>query len=362
MSGKYPTAYEDILTWMLDKVPDELDKREGSLIYVAVAPIAAAIAEQRFYGDNIMDATMPDTAHGDDLIRRCAEHGVNIYRATAAVRKGVFTDTTGAPAAVSTGDIFAADGLRYAVTAAMSQPGSYELTCLTPGNVGNLYTGSILPVNNGFLGTARLTDVLIPGEDQEPEEEFRARFYKEVNADPFGGNIAQYEEQVLEIPGVGDCKVFPTPGNVGGRVHIVIVEPGNTPAPAALVANVKDTLDPPEEGKGYGLAPIGHTVSVSTVALRRIDISASVAVMAGYALENLRPAMARVVEAYLQSLAFRDNVVRLARIEAAILGIEGVADITGTLLCGAAANITMACEWDRYEVPVLGALYITEVP
>lgn len=361
MSG-YPAEYEDILQWMLDRVPDDLDKREGSLIYIAVAPIAAAIAEQRFYGDNIMDATMPDTARGEDLIRRCAEHGVNIYRATSAVRKGIFSAPSGAPAVVGLGDVFGAEGLRYDVTAARGTPGVYELTCQTAGSAGNLYVGSVLPINNGFLGTAQITDVLVPGEDQEPDEEFRARFYREVNADPFGGNIAQYEEQVLAIPGVGDCKIFPTPEDVGGRVHIIIVGPGNVPAPAALVSKVKETLDPAPEGKGYGLAPIGHTVSVSTVTQRPIDVAASVAVVDGYTLEGLRPAMTKVVVDYLQSLAFRDNVVRLARVEAAILGIEGVADITDSTLCGGTVNLALANDWDCYEVPALGALTVTEVP
>lgn len=362
MNGNYPSEYEDILSWMLEKVPDELDKREGSLIYIAVAPIAAAIAEQRFYGNNIMDATMPDTARGEDLVRRCAEHGVNIYRASAAVREGIFTDSSGAPATVQPGDLFAADGLRYEVSSAMAEPGHYELRCQTAGSIGNLYTGSLLPVNNSFLGTAKISSVLVPGEDEEPEEDFRKRFYKEINADPFGGNIAQYEQQVLEIDGVFDCKVFPTPEDVGGRVHIVIVGPGNTPAPAALIKKVKETLDPPPEGKGYGLAPIGHTVSVSTVTERMINVTASVAIMAGYTLETLRPAMEKVVRDYLQSLAFRDHVVRLARIEAAILGIEGIADITGTLLNGENSNISMICRWDQYEVPALGIFSLSEVP
>ena len=38
--------YEDILKQMLDRVPDDLDKREGSVIYNTLAPAAYIIAQQ----------------------------------------------------------------------------------------------------------------------------------------------------------------------------------------------------------------------------------------------------------------------------------------------------------------------------
>ena len=36
-------TYEDILQRMLDRVPDSMDKREGSIIYDALAPAAVEL-------------------------------------------------------------------------------------------------------------------------------------------------------------------------------------------------------------------------------------------------------------------------------------------------------------------------------
>ena len=38
-------TFENILKRMLDKVPDILDKRQGSIIYDALAPAAAELAQ-----------------------------------------------------------------------------------------------------------------------------------------------------------------------------------------------------------------------------------------------------------------------------------------------------------------------------
>lgn len=41
-------TYENILQEMLNRVPDDIDKREGSVIYDALAPTAYSIADLYF--------------------------------------------------------------------------------------------------------------------------------------------------------------------------------------------------------------------------------------------------------------------------------------------------------------------------
>ncbi|MCA4936836.1 baseplate J protein, partial [Clostridioides difficile] len=41
-------TYEEILQGMLNKVTNEVDKREGSIIYDALAPCAYFLAQQQF--------------------------------------------------------------------------------------------------------------------------------------------------------------------------------------------------------------------------------------------------------------------------------------------------------------------------
>ena len=67
-------SYETLMERKLDLIDDKRDKRQGSVIYDALAPNAAETAA--FYADLDMleDRTFADTAAGDDLTgcrRRC---------------------------------------------------------------------------------------------------------------------------------------------------------------------------------------------------------------------------------------------------------------------------------------------------
>lgn len=63
-------TYEELLQAMLDRVPSDVDKREGSVIYDALAPCAYFLAQQDFQLDNFIDLVFPDTALGEYLDRR----------------------------------------------------------------------------------------------------------------------------------------------------------------------------------------------------------------------------------------------------------------------------------------------------
>ena len=60
-------TYESILQKMLNMVSDDVDKREGSIIYDALAPAAYFLADQFFQLDNFVDLLLPDTALGEYL-------------------------------------------------------------------------------------------------------------------------------------------------------------------------------------------------------------------------------------------------------------------------------------------------------
>ncbi len=355
-------TFNEIMELMLSRVPDDVDKRDGSIIWHAISPVAAMVAELWAYGDNIHNSSIPDNAmcSGSVLTRKCAEHGVNRYPSTKAIRRGIFEDFNGQPAHVNIGEQFAAEGINYVVIDRIVS-GEYKVQCEEPGIVGNNYFGPILPLDSGHqLGTATLSDVLVSGEEEETDEELRVRFYIEVNALPFGGNVYQYRKWVLDIPGVGNTKIFPTPNGQGGRVHIVIVDPNNRPISPEFITMLQEQIDPEPHGQGLGTAPIGHRVSISTVQEVTVYVAASVLLKTGYSLASVRADAKEVIRRYLAELSFIDNIVRVARVEAAILAVEGVRDIAATTLNGIASNITLAQQFDQYEVPVLGDLMLME--
>ena len=122
-----------------------------------------------------------------------------------------------------TSTINGADSINFAVTATatVEDPEEgftyYQLTAETAGTIGNEYTGPILPITTiPGLTSAQITDILVPGDDTETDDAFRERLIEALNNRPFGGNIADYRQNVLAIDGVGGVQVYPT-WNSGGK-------------------------------------------------------------------------------------------------------------------------------------------------
>ena len=79
-------SFEAIMERCLGRVATSVDKREGSIIYDAIAPAAADLAIMYIELAYLMDRAFPDTATGEDLTKKCRERGVLRAAATYAVR------------------------------------------------------------------------------------------------------------------------------------------------------------------------------------------------------------------------------------------------------------------------------------
>lgn len=345
---------DDILKEMLAGIPGDLDKEPRSPIYTALAPVAAMLSEITFECDQVADSTMADTAAGVLLTKTCAEYGVNRIPASVAIRRGIFV-----PDSVMPGSRFGADGLGYVVTAPADR-GGWQLRCEVTGIFGNSYFGAILPLDNlnPGLESAQLADVLVYGMDEESDASLRSRFYDEARFPEHGWNKKGYKKEIRKIAGVGDVAVFPTPGGQGGRVHCIIVDPYNKPASTTLINTVQQLLDPAPIGEGNGLVPPGHTVTITTVRELAIAVAAKVAVKSGFTLSTLKPLIEASIAEYLRQASFHDNIVRISRIEAAILMVDGVVDIGSVTINGSATNISLSTTWQNYQVPILGAVVL----
>ncbi len=62
-------TYEVILQRMLDRVPDTMNKREGSIIYDALAPAAVELALAYIQFDMMLNESFADTAFMEYLIK-----------------------------------------------------------------------------------------------------------------------------------------------------------------------------------------------------------------------------------------------------------------------------------------------------
>ncbi|MEI7027910.1 baseplate J/gp47 family protein [Paenibacillus sp. y28] len=352
-------TYEALLKRMLERVPASVDKREGSIIYDALAPAALELAQMYVELDANLRLAFADTSSGEWLSRRTEEFGVTRQAATKAKRKGSFYNQSGEWSDIPLNSRFAIQGVKYTAVEKI-EPGQFVLECETAGTAGNQHFGTLLPVDyiNG-LSRAELGDVLVPGADEESDEALRARYFAAVNEQPFGGNIADYKREIGGIAGVGGVKIFPV-WQGGGTVKCTLIASDWSAPAAALVDEVQAFMDPaPRHGEGLGLAPLGHQVTIAGVEGVAVDVTATLTLQNGTTLGQVQDAIHEVISDYMLSLrkAWPEEerlIVRISQIDARILTIAGVADVTNTLLNGAAANL----ELDGEQIPNPGAVVL----
>ncbi|WP_228883279.1 baseplate J/gp47 family protein [Acetobacterium wieringae] len=350
-------TFEVIMARKLAKAKEidpTVDTRVGSLIYLTSAIDAAEQAQLYIELDTVLDLAFADTAPREYLIRRAAERGIYPTPAepTKTILKGLFTPDT---LEITIGTRFRGATLNYAITEEISA-GLYKLECETGGVVGNQYLGDLVPVLNvPGLATCQLTEVLIPGEDVEDTEVFRARYKASFNSYSFGGNVAEYIEKVNAITGVGGVKVYPVWAG-GGTVKCTIINSSYGVPSAELIAAVQLAVDPvPLAGLGAGTAPIDHTVTITGVTDTDIDIATTITYEDGWNFAAVEPSINAAIDAYLLELnqtwqstktlsANTGLIVRISQIETRLLNITGILDIGGTTINDVAANLTLGVD------------------
>lgn len=376
-------TYEYILTEALSKVPDNVDKREGSIIRDALSPCCYEAAKHILYLADIIEQTYIETANGLWLDGRVIEGGITRDPATYAKKLGVFKTQLDEPCQISIGQSFSTVGdtiLNYTAVQVYANedgdvvPGSYVMQCNTVGSVGNSYIGRIVP--NDYiekLASAEITTLLYPGEEEESDDSLRERFLANLIKTAFGGNIAQYRQWAKEIPGLGGVQVYPVWAG-GGTVKLSIIDTDYNSCSSEFCQTILEKFDPEnsggETGLGLGIAPIGHKVTVSTPLPRTINVSGKITLLPGYKLETLMPDIKATLENYLLSLreAWENSddennysvTVYLGRINFAILNVKGVSSAYELKLNETDTDIKLTETSSLQEIPVLGTVSLDE--
>ncbi len=349
-------TYEELIEKKLGMIEGNIDKRQGSIIFDAIAPNAAETA--KMYADLLMleERSYGDTATGIDLTRRAAERGIVRKSAINAVLKAEFYDKDGGYFDVSKGDRFAYNDIYYTVISRVSK-GIFLMECEKSGKEGNYYSGEIMPV--GFiegLAQAVITEIYSDGEDEEDDETLRKRYMESFNSEAFGGNISDYKKKVKSINVVGGVKVYPVYYG-GGTVRIVFTDRDYNVPKSSEIEDVQKEVDPDKNGMGNGIAPIGHIVTVEGAKGENINISMKISYKEGFSFEDIQDELKSSIEEYFLSLRSTwdendDLVVRISYIESKVLQIAGVLDITDTALNESKQNIIISDD----TVPVLGEI------
>lgn len=347
-------TFERLMEDMLSRIPNSIDKREGSIIWDALAP--CAIEFENIYNelDFILRNSFGITADREYLILRALERDVHIEEATQSIVKCRFNID------LPLGFRLNYEDLNFTVFEFIEYRNDFyyfKARCENSGTVGNVPNVSLTPIDQVLgLSVAEVVDVIIPGEDEEDTEVFRQRYLDSIKRLDYGGNIEDYKRKVRAIPGVYGVKVYPI-WNGGGTVRIVIQNTELKIPSDDMIRDVQEKIDPVRnQGKGIGIAPIGHVVTVEGVRNKIVNISITLTLEGGISYSNISNEIKAKIENYLLSLSKiwdrKENlIVRVSQIEARILEIEEILDVVVNIN-GKNENFNLTSD----EIPILGVI------
>ncbi len=261
-------TYDELMEKYAKLLPEDVDTREGTLAHMVMSMTAMSVAqlyeelkiiEENAYGSTAMEEYLDYTV---ELL------GLERIEKSRAVVKIV------ADEGFVVGQCFVGGDLTYRIKSV--HDGYYLAECTTAGSVGNSYLGEVLPESSSVFGNGKITEIIAPGMDKEDDETLRKRYFERIYCPICTGNVSYYKEVLNSVPGVGGIKVYPV-FDGAGTVKVVITDEDYAPAGEELLSYVKEYLDPEEtSGLGYGVVPIGHSVTVDTVEKVDIDIQLEV--------------------------------------------------------------------------------------
>lgn len=364
---------------MLAQVDPSLDTRQGSMIQTALGPVAWYLEGLYMALSQIQQNSNPSTAVGETLELLTAARNVNRTQARAAVRRGTFN------VEIPTGSQFrtinGADSLVFTSgNLISSSDGSYvyQLTCNTPGSAGNSYTGALLPVTAiAGLTSATIGAVITAGTDEETDDSLRNRYFLSFDTPAFGGNISSYRQTILALDGVGAVQVYPA-WDGGGTVLCSILGDDLKLALPATVQEVQNYICPPEDGEaspspnGYGMAPIGAAVTITTGTELTLDITCNIefAESVQNGVETYQQEIEQKIQEYIdqvnsdwgnplisQAVSY-PLTVYVSRISYAILQIPAVINVTNVKINGSSADLRLTETAQLQQVAALGEVVI----
>ena len=338
-------SYEGLLKIALDKIPDTYDKREGSVIFNAIAPMCMEMSYLYLKLRTYTDLVFIDTSVGSYLDRLVLQNGVERLQATYAEKYGTF-NLSGLE-----GTIFIKDDVKFEVISQISSTDAttfvYRLKCTEPGVIGNVENGPLTSLNYiRGLTRAEITGTINAGTDIETDEHLRQRYIDNVTDIAYGGNKSDYRQKINGMDGVGSTKVIPI-WNGPGTVKCIITNADYESPDSDLVHRIQQAIDPTMDGYGVGIAPVGHIVTVVGATDELLDITAEITTH--NPPEDLQRQVESAINDYLASLnknwASVDNItVRISQITNVLLDINSIIDVGEITIQGLNQNYVLEDE------------------
>ncbi|WP_058301139.1 baseplate J/gp47 family protein [Gorillibacterium timonense] len=347
--------YEDqtkalILQRMLTATPDDLDKRQGSVTFDLLSPAAIELAQAYTQLDHVLTFGFVGPKQPSEYLELRANE-LGLLRRPSVKAEGEVTfsgdNDTGIPVgtAVSTDE---EDALVFlTVEEGVIKQGTARVKAIAAvgGIAGNVAKNRIKLVLGDKSGIVSVTNTkpFLNGADTESDESLIGRYLDRVRRPATSGNAWHYRQWALEVPGVGDVKVFPV-WNGNGTVKLAVLSDDKRAPGSPIIDRVKKAV---EERR-----PVGALVTVSPAVEVGIAVSARLTLAADAQLDEVSALFQTALTVYLADLAFQDPIVRYNRILGLLLDIVSIVDFDDLTINGVQGNLELVDD----QVAVAGAV------
>lgn len=381
----YIETAKDIREFLLGNIPDTWRKEVGDFPYDMILPDVAQVMQLEILMDRTLQNAFPQYCEDERMGDHMSVRGLTRIEATANKRilsivanpgvripegytlTSVVVDEDGNPIEFTTDK---------EVIFLKEEAVDVRVTCVLTGDVGNLATGSEFILQPPIAGVISITDMgsVVMAAERESVDDAWARIKDKAENPDTGGNIHDYERWVTDSfykeYGVKIGKVLvdmcwdKSNGRDGcGTVRVVCIGSQYEPLDEAIIADLKEFLDPKEfEGYGYGKAPGGAVVTVITGTILPINITATVEFEKNADRTTLKQQFIERVTEYIHSRVFvrDDDTKKLSpivykKIAGILSTLEGVANYDSLSVNGGIDDI----ELQSYEIPQLGDVTFT---
>lgn len=345
---------EAILKRMLDRVPDDIDKRVGSVTYDMLSPASIELALAYIQLGLVLQFGFagPDQPR-EYLILRAAEMGITPKPAIKSKGSLTFRGPSGTVIAKGTeASTNAAQPVYFVTTeAATIGPGgsvTVAAEAKTAGANGNVPVGAVTLVLGNLSGIVTVTNEVefTGGVDEESTESLLARYYEKVQKPATSGNVYHYMQWAKEVPGISDARVIPLWNGPLTVKVIVLGDNKRKPSPEIIAACASHI---------EAERPIGAEVTVVGANETPINVAAKLTLNPGYTIAQAQTEITAGLTNYLASLAFKDPIVRYSQIANLILDSKAVLDYANLTVNGDVGNVEIADD----SVAVVGTVTLT---
>ncbi len=368
---------DNIRKRLLDMVPSNIPKFEGTFIYDVISPLSCELSilysdlqrvSDKMFLKNLDSVELEDRAKEYGIIRKLGE------KAKGEVR--FYGNSTGGKhpigIAIQTDDEFKGYIYKTVEEFEIDDAIGYVDVSVEAQNIGEKYNVEaeslrILPIKVKGITSVSNIKSISGGSDCESDESLRRRLLFKLQNPATSGNITHYKEWALEVKTVGDARIYALgevknseEGNstsdsdlkkrgvrVGetlinvGEVLIMVISPEMNPIRSQeSISEIKNHIDKNR--------PIGAKVIVKSAKEIPVEITGLISLSDGATFDDAIENFGIKLEDYRKKIAFQKGEISLAMIGAFLVSLPQVMDYEQLRINGSDANKGL----EEYEVPV----------